>query len=118
MPFCTWTLRYTQGCGSVRILAENGREATVPVIDYCQCYVGTPQERVIDLQPGTLELLGLDPNQGLYRVTVWTDAASAPPITIPNTAAKPSNTGFVWWFGAVILWAVCKGRRRLAYDAD
>lgn len=71
MPFCTWTYRNTVGCGSVLITSlDTGQSTVAPVIDYCQCYVGTPQERIVDLQLGVVAALGLDPSRGLFRVTV------------------------------------------------
>jgi hypothetical protein len=41
-----------------------------PVITSCGCFVGTPQERIVDLSPGILVALGLDPAKGLYPVSV------------------------------------------------
>lgn len=71
MPFCTWTYRHTNGCGAVLITSvDTGLSTVAPVIDYCQCYVGTPQERIIDLQWGVVSALGLDISRGLYLVTV------------------------------------------------
>lgn len=72
MNFCTWKLRHEQGCGwvSVRSL-QSGITVTVPVIDFCDCYTTTQDERIIDLQWGVLDSLGLNPSQGLYKVEVW-----------------------------------------------
>lgn len=89
MPFCTWTLRTTQGCGSVAIQSlDTGITVIAPVIDYCQCYVGTPQERIVDLQWGVVDALGLDRSRGLYPVSVWPVDGTAP--TIPDTAMEAS----------------------------
>lgn len=41
-----------------------------PVITSCGCFVGTPDERIVDLSPGMLAALGLDPAAGLYPVTI------------------------------------------------
>ena len=71
MPFCTWAYRHTYGCGAVIIRSlDTGMAVVAPVIDYCQCYVGTPQERIIDLQLSVVGALGLDPSKGLFRVSV------------------------------------------------
>jgi hypothetical protein len=71
MNFCTWTLRHQQGCGSVKVTALlTGLSLRVPIVDFCDCYTGTSDERIIDLQGGLLPLLGLDPSRGLWRVTV------------------------------------------------
>jgi rare lipoprotein A (peptidoglycan hydrolase) len=71
MNFCTWTFRHENGCGSVRITSlDNGRSVSVPVVDYCDCWTTTADERIIDLQWGVLDALGLDRRQGLYRVRV------------------------------------------------
>jgi len=85
-PWCTWTYRHDHGCGSVLIRSlDTGMAAVAPVIDFCSCYVGTPQERIIDLQLGVVGALGLDPAQGLYRVSVE-------PFRPPDTAAESERT--------------------------
>ena len=72
MNFCTWTYRNTLGCGYVTVKSFlSGLTVTVPVIDYCDCYTGTANERIIDLQRGVVELLGLNPSLGLYDVEVY-----------------------------------------------
>jgi hypothetical protein len=71
MNFCTWTLRHEKGCGSVTVTAlSTGISLRVPVVDFCDCYTGTSDERIIDLQGGLLPLLGLNPAQGLWKVSV------------------------------------------------
>lgn len=98
MNFCTWERRHNEGCGLVTITSmESGRSATVPVVDFCDCYTGTGDQRVVDMQYGVLAALGLDRSQGLYRVNVEPTnyapervAASAPvvPIALPDTAVN------------------------------
>jgi hypothetical protein len=88
MPFCTWVLRHSQGCGSVRIQShQTGLTVTVPVVDYCYCLVpGTTHPyRLVDLQWGVVDALGLDRGDGMYPVTLWRDEAPAT-AALPNTA--------------------------------
>lgn len=84
-PWCTWTLRHSAGCGSLRIQSHlTGLTVEAPVVDWCSCYVGTPQERIVDLQWGVVAALGLDRADGLYDVTVWRTGAPA----LPDTAVR------------------------------
>lgn len=72
MNFCTWVRRHTYGCGLVTITSlETGITVTAPVIDFGDLYTGTPNERIVDLQWGVVEALGLDVRKGLYPVEVW-----------------------------------------------
>lgn len=72
MNFCTWTYRHEHGCGFITVKSlASGLQVTVPVVDFCDCYTGTPDERIIDLQYGVVQLLGLNMSQGLYEVEVW-----------------------------------------------
>jgi hypothetical protein len=41
-----------------------------PVITSCGCFVGTQDERIVDVSPGILAALGLDPGRGLYPVSI------------------------------------------------
>jgi hypothetical protein len=71
MNFCTWTLRHSAGCGWVTVTSsQSGLSVTVPVVDFCDCYTGTPDERIIDLQYDVVAALGLSLSTGLYEVTV------------------------------------------------
>lgn len=90
MNFCTWTLRHSNGCGWVTITShDTGKIVTVPVVDFCDCYTNTAQERIVDLQYGVVAALGLDLARGLYPVTVnYPDAALQPTTMLPNTAMQ------------------------------
>ena len=88
MNFCTWALRHNSGCGWVTITShETGLSVTAPVIDYCDCFFGTTDERIVDLQYGVVAALGLDLSRGLYPVTVTPLLPAQGPdaLMLPNT---------------------------------
>lgn len=111
MNFCTWEVRHSVGCGSVVVQShDTGLTVTVPVVDFCDCYTGTADERIVDLQYGVVAALGLDQSRGLYPVTVWRSEAvvesasieggspgetvappvePTPPPVLPDTAVAP-----------------------------
>ena len=92
MNFCTWQRRHSIGCGFVTITAvDTGLTVTVPVVDYCDCFTGTADERIVDLQYGVVAALGLDVGRGLYPVVVTHQfpATPAPFVLLPDTAVAP-----------------------------
>ena len=88
--WCTWTLRHTAGCGLLAIQShDTGATVVAPVIDWCQCYRDTADERIVDLQWDVVAALGLDLGDGLYRVTTWrVDDASTPPSMADTAVAR------------------------------
>lgn len=87
MPFCTWTLRHGEGCGWVRIQSlQTGVTVVVRVVDWCQCYVGTADERIVDLQYGVVTAMGLERAQGLFPVQL--QRLGSGPAGLPNTAVS------------------------------
>lgn len=85
MNYCTWSVRHRHGCGYVTITSlDTGLTVTAPVVDFCDCYTGTDDERIADLQPNTVLALGLNFSRGLYRVDVQPGA----PPTLPDTAME------------------------------
>lgn len=92
MNFCTWGLRHEQGCGQVTVTSlDTGISITVPVVDFCDCYTGTPRQRIVDLQYGVVAALGLDLSRGLYPVRVerFEQEIGAPGTSLPDTAMQP-----------------------------
>lgn len=57
---------------------DTGITITVTPKMYCDCYTGTSKQRLVDLTPATLKALGLNPSQGLFRVTVQPAGTSLP----------------------------------------
>lgn len=86
---CEWPWR---DCTSIRITSlQTGRSVVVTPTMFCDCYTGTPDERIVDLDPKTVAALGLNPAAGLWPVTVEPARAPKPkaaptPFALPDTA--------------------------------
>lgn len=88
MNFCIWELRHSEGCGWVRITShDTGITVTAEVVDFCDCWVRSSRQRIVDLQYGVVAALGLDLSRGLYPVTVE-PAHSSSSMTLPDTAIR------------------------------
>lgn len=74
----------------VVVTADNGNSIVVTVRDFCQCYVDTERERVIDLSPAAFAALAPLSN-GLVRVTVFRAGLrpAGPGATPPPTDVEP-----------------------------
>ena len=81
---CVWPW---VGCRAIRITSlDTGLSMVVTPTMYCDCYTGTPNERIVDLDAYALGMLGLDWRAGLYPVRV---EPAAPILDLPNTAMAP-----------------------------
>jgi hypothetical protein len=60
---------------------ETGRSVVVVPTMFCDCYHGTADEKLIDLDPATVRALGLDWAQGVYWVRVEPQGAQRLPDT-------------------------------------
>ena len=61
---------------------QTGRSITVVPRMYCDCWIGTPDQRIVDLDPAAVAALGLDPSAGLYPVDVQ------PAVVVPDTSIR------------------------------
>ena len=95
MNFCSWDVRHSTGCGSVRVTShDTGLSVVTEVGEWCHCYVNAPgpngeTERLIDLTRPLVAALGLDWDTGMYRVTVEpVSSTNRAQLMLPDTSAE------------------------------
>ena len=81
--------RYT-GSVNAQVWVCADRCAVLPAYDYCQCYWGTSDQRLVDLTPSAWVAVSDAPlSQGLIEVSV---EVLRTPLLLPDTAFAPSDT--------------------------
>ena len=84
-----WCVFPWTDCGSVRVRShQTGVEITVPVAMYCDCY-WLSDRRLVDLTFGQVDALGLNPEAGLFDVTVTPLREGIADAGLPDTAVRP-----------------------------
>ncbi len=78
---CTWP--WTD-CQPIAVTSHlTGLRIVITPAMWCQCYVGTSRERLVDLTRSQVRALGLDAADGLFDVTVEHVSATS---GLPDTA--------------------------------
>lgn len=72
-------------CRAITIRSlQTGRSITVTPTMFGDLYTGTPNQRIVDLDPAAVRALGLNPRDGLWPVEVQPAGT-----LLPNTSATP-----------------------------
>lgn len=73
-------------CTPIRIRSlDTGRVIVRTPLMFGDLYTGTPDQRIVDLDPASVRALGLDPARGLWPVHV------TPAVGLPDTAVSSSS---------------------------
>ncbi len=84
---CVWPWT---GCTAIRITSlDTGISVDRIPQMYCDCYTGTADQRIVDLDPPTVAALGLDPALGLWRVRISPIGLPVSDVMLPDTAMSP-----------------------------
>lgn len=83
---CVWPWN---ACQPIEITSlETGRSIVVTPTMYCDCYTGTADERIVDLDLAAVRSLGLDPSRGLFPVRVEPAGVGTGLPALPDTAMR------------------------------
>lgn len=100
---CIWPWN---DCAPIRITSlDTGLSIVAYPTTFCDCYTGTPNQRLVDLGPSALQELGLWDirARGLFPVRVSIASSGA----LPNTAMGVGSMADVWLAAALVFIAIC-----------